>query len=425
MTTTESETSSPNWGSTLKLVVAFTLVAIVGALVVRFSNIIGPLLLAFILAYVLHPLASWLTKTIRFSWRGAVAIIYLLLVMLLMTLFTVTGLGVVQQIQSLVGVVQRFLNNDLPNLVNNLSTDVYDVGGFFQVDMSQFLGQYDLNALVQQLLDIIQPVLSRTGGLLSTVASRTASTLGWGLFILLVSYFILADGGQVSHLLTGIEIPGYNADIRRLGRRLGRIWNAFMRGQLILFALTVIFASILLTALGVRNSLALAFLAGLARFVPYIGPFVTWTVTWVVSFFQDGNYFGLESFQYALLVLIVIVILDQIFDNLVTPRLYGRALGVHPAALLVAAIVAANLIGFVGLLLAAPVLATLSLFSCYAFRKMLDLDPWPETELEGEGKIEFPGASAARRLWLWVWPRVWVSVRQKVHSWSRNEQENV
>ena len=136
MTTPESETSSPNWGSTLKLVVAFTFVAIVGALVVRFGNIVGPLLLAFILAYVLHPLASWLTKNVKLSWRGAVTLIYLLLVVILVTLFTVTGLGAVEQILSLVGVVSEFVTN-LPDFVENLSTQVYLIGPF-PVDLGQF-----------------------------------------------------------------------------------------------------------------------------------------------------------------------------------------------------------------------------------------------------------------------------------------------
>jgi len=88
----------------------------------------------------------------------------------------------------------------------------------------------------------------------------------------------------------------------------------------------------------------------------------------------------LEPFNYALLVLILAFLLDQIFDNLVSPRLLGDSLGVHPAAVLVAAIVAANLIGIIGLILAAPVLATMNLLSRYVFRKMIDLDPWPEEE---------------------------------------------
>jgi predicted PurR-regulated permease PerM len=397
----------------MKLLVGLTFLAIVAVLVARFRNILGPLLLAFILAYVLHPLANWMSKSTRLSWRAAVNVIYLVVLLAVLGFFTATGVALIQQITNLYNIVIDFVNNDLIQLVNDLSTQRFILFGVIYVDMNQILGQYDLQALVNQALGIIQPALGQAGGLLSSLASSTLSGLGWGFFILLVSYFTLADAGQVPDMLTGIEIPGYNADMRRLGRQLGRIWNAFMRGQLVLYVVTVLSSFVLLSTLGVRNVLALALLAGGARFVPYIGPFITWTVTGVVAFFQTSNYFGLESWQYVLLVVIASVILDQIFDNIITPRLYGLTLGVHPAAVLVAAIIAANLLGFIGLLLAAPVLATLMLFSRYAIRKMLDLDPWSEEETQEE--TTFPGVKTARRAIHWVRVRVQKS-SQPVHK---------
>jgi predicted PurR-regulated permease PerM len=204
--------------------------------------------------------------------------------------------------------------------------------------------------------------------------------LGWGAFVLVISYFLLADAGHVPDLLTNIELPGHADDIRRLGRELGRTWNAFLRGQLIIFIMIIISNFLLMTLLGVRNALGLAFLAGLAKFVPYIGPLIAGIVTALVAFFQSSNYLGIEPFTFAIVVVVAAVVLDQIYDNLVSPRIFGQTLGVHPAAVLIAAIIAANLIGFVGLLLAAPVLASLQLFGRYAMRKMVDMDPWPEPE---------------------------------------------
>ncbi len=387
--------NSPRWGSTIKLVVGLTFVAIVAALVVRFRNILGPLLMAFILSYVLHPLANWMSKSTRLSWRASVNLIYLVMILALVGFFTATGVALVQQATSLYTTVRDFVNNDLLDLVTNLSTQRFFLFGVIYVDMTQILGQTDVQSLVNQALGIIQPALGQAGGLLSSLASSTLSSLGWGFFILLVSYFTLADAGQVPDMLAGVELPGYNADLRRLGRQLGRIWNAFMRGQLVLYVLTVISSFTLLSILGVRNALVISLIAGGARFVPYIGPFITWAVTGVVAFFQTSNYFGLETWQYVLLVVVASVILDQVFDNIVTPRLYGSTLGVHPAAVLVAAIIAANLLGIIGLLLAAPVLATLSLFTGYAVRKMLDLNPWPDPEPDDE--VAFPGVSSVRR----------------------------
>ncbi len=383
----EDQGASPQWGPTVKLVVGLTFVAVIAAFLIQFKNIIGPLLLALILAYVLHPLLAFISSKTRLSWRASVNILYLIIIVVLIALLTATGVAAVQQAQNLFRTVDGVVQ-DLPDIVADLSTQVFNVGPY-QLDMGQLLGQYDLERLLNQLLDILQPLLGQAGNLIRTLATSTLSGLGWMFFILLISYFTLSDAEKVpdvmSGLLTSIEIPGYREDLRKLSFYLGRIWNAFMRGQLILFLITVLTALIVLSMLGVRNSLVLAFIAGVARFVPYIGPFITWTITATVTIFQPTNYFGLEAFPYTLLVVGMLILLDQIFDNLVTPRLYGQTLGVHPAAVLVAAIVAANLIGFIGLLLAAPVLATLMLVGRYVSRKMTDRDPWPEWELQ-EGK---------------------------------------
>jgi predicted PurR-regulated permease PerM len=133
--------------------------------------------------------------------------------------------------------------------------------------------------------------------------------------------------------------------------------------------------------LGVHYAISLAFLAGLARFVPYVGPAVNWTVLVLVSYFQVFKLLGLSPLYYTLLVLIVALVIDQIFDNIVSPRILSDALKVHPAAVLVAAIIAANLFGILGVVVAAPILATAALLWKYIMRKMLDLDPWPEEEI--------------------------------------------
>jgi predicted PurR-regulated permease PerM len=144
--------------------------------------------------------------------------------------------------------------------------------------------------------------------------------------------------------------------------------------------LVVISYTILLNILGMHYTFGIAVLAGLARLVPYIGPLVVWVVTALVAFFQPENYFGLQPVYYTILVVVSCLILDQIFDNIVSPRILGQTLKVHPAAILVAAIIFTNLIGVIGLVLAAPVVATINLVSRYTLRKMFDRDPWPESE---------------------------------------------
>ncbi|MBN1667601.1 MAG: AI-2E family transporter [Anaerolineales bacterium] len=372
--------NSPQWGATIKLVVGLTLVAIVAALLIRFQSLIAPLLLAFVLTYLLHPIVKWLQEVTPVSWRTAANIIFIILVLLLLGSFTLTGFAVFGQLESLVSVVQRFFN-DLPELLEQLTSQVYTLGPY-EFSLSQFFSARDVDSLTQQILGVVQPLLGQAGSLISTVAGQTLNVFGQMFFVLLVSYFLLADMGRIPDKLVDIELPGYDADIRRLGRALAYLWNAFLRGQVILFTLTVMVYSILMGVLGLRYAIGLALLAGLARFVPYVGPFLTWTVTALVAFFQKSNYLGLEPWQYVILVLLLAIIVDWFFDNMLSPRILGRSLGLHPAAVLVAAIIALNLLGLVGVVLAAPVLASLTLIGRYTMRKMLDQNPWPLLEDE-------------------------------------------
>jgi predicted PurR-regulated permease PerM len=370
----EPPSSSPQWSTNTKLVIGLTMVAIAAALLIYVRSIVGPLLLAFILSYALHPLVGRLTLSTRLNWRMAVNLVYLVVLILVASLLAWAGVAIINQFQSLIRLVQNFIEVSLPTLAADLSTNVYDIGPF-QLDLTQF----DLLALSEQLLNIIQPILGQAGALLSTFAASAAVTLGWLLFILVVSYFMLAESSRVPSNLLRVDFPGYDLDIHLLGAELQKIWNAFLRGQLIIFGLAIILTFTMLSVLGLRLALVIALIAGLGKFVPYLGPLIVLVVAGVVAFFQAGNIFGLLPWQYTVLVLVALVILDQSFDNLVTPRLLGRTLDLHPAAILVAALIAFNLIGIVGLILAAPVLATVKLIGRYTVRKMFDLDPWMET----------------------------------------------
>lgn len=366
--------SSPDWGPTTKLVVALTVVGVIAWLLVQFHVIIGPLLMAFVVAYLLSPVAGFLQRTLRLSWPLAVGVVYLLILILILGMLTLGGLGLVQQIQSLVSVVEANLAS-LPDFVRSLSGQVFQFGPF-KIDFSHL----DMAQLSSQLLGIVQPLLGRTGSLLTAMASGAAQFLGWALFVWIVSYFVLAESGGLRGRMIGLDLPGYTEDIRRLGVELNRVWNAFLRGQIIVFFLTAFTYTVVLSVLGVRYALGIAFLAGLAKFLPYVGPFITWTTLALVAYFQPAGMLGLTPLSYALMTVLLAVLIDQIFDNLITPRIIAQALRVHPAAVLVAAIIAANLLGLLGVVVAAPMLATVALFWRYVMRKMQDLDPWPEAE---------------------------------------------
>lgn len=376
MSLNQNYPTSPRWSSTTKLLVGLVIVSIAAFLIYRFSSLVPPLLMIFIITYLLHPVTASISRGLRIPWKLAVNIIYLLIVVILIGLLTWGGVGLVGQVQSLVNSIQGIIR-DLPRYITDLSTQVFVLGPF-ELDMSDF----DLNDLSRQLLSMTQPLLSQTGNLVGTLAGGAATTLGWTLFILTVSYFVMSESSGLRENILKIDIPGYTEDLRRLGDNLSRIWNAFLRGQIIVFLLALVIYSILLPAMGVRYAIGIAFLAGLAKFLPYIGPAITWVIMALVTYFQPVKPFGLEdhALTYMLIIVITTSVIDWFMDNFITPRIMARTLRVHPAAVLIAALIAANLLGLLGVIIAAPFLATFLLLGRYVMHKMFDQDPWAETE---------------------------------------------
>jgi predicted PurR-regulated permease PerM len=324
-----------------------------------------------------------------------VAIVFILMILVIGGLTTVTGLAIANQVQSLISFVQRFISNDLPKIASELSTQTYQIGPFI-FDFTQ----YNFTQFTDQLLSTLQPLLSQAGSLIGNFATGAAGLFGWILFVLLVTYFLLNESGQMAMRFVNIEIPGYGEDIRRAGIELRRIWDTFLRGQLLIVILVMITYSIVLTITGVKFSLGLAILAGFARFVPYLGQATVVVTAGLVALLQGGNYFNLQPVFYALMIIALIFTIDFIFDNLVNPSLLGRTLGVHPAAVLIAALVAAQLIGIIGLVLVTPVLASLKLLVHYVSRKMLDMDPWADLGTKGTPVIS-PWQPISRRVKAW------------------------
>lgn len=365
---------SPKWNTSIKLIIGLTLVAVTAGLLVKFQGILPPLIIMITLAYLFNPIADFFSRILHIPWKASVTLVYLLVVLLLLGLLTLGGVGMVQQVQSMFNLIQNSLQN-IPVIFNNISGKQFYVGPFL-LDLRNL----NLTALGEQLIGSIEPLLGRTGNMLGTIAGGAFNLFGWSVFVLLVSYFILIESDGLWQGILQFNIPGYERDQEHMGTQLEHIWNAFLRGQLIVMALATAIYTVMLSVMGVNYALGLALLAGLARFVPYVGPFILWVILALVSYFQDFKLFGMDAWVYALLVVGLCWLIDGIVDNIVMPRVMASALKVHPAAVLVAAIVALELLGILGVIIAAPMLATLQLLGRYFTRKLFDLDPWAGLE---------------------------------------------
>lgn len=367
------EHPSPRWNGTTKLLVALFGIVLGGLAIWQFETFIPPLVVAVMIAYLLNPAITFFVARFKFSRGLSVGLIYLVLLVLLLASATGIGLYAVNQISNLNVDLQQIVQ-DLPRRIEEVTHSRFDVMGF-KIDLNQF----DLSQVYAQIVSGIQPFLSRAGGVVGGVVSSVGSFFGWASIVLVISFYFAKDMPQLSSAIQRYASdPGYHHDVQRVLRELDQIWNTFLRGQSTLALIMFVETWLLLTILGTNYSFALGLFAGFMEFIPFFGPYIVLILVTLVALFQTANWLGLTPLAYAIVVFVVLYIIQSIELYVVVPRIIGGTLKLHPAMIIIGAIMGVSVGGILGVLLAAPVMASLRLLGRYAWRKMLDLDPFPE-----------------------------------------------
>ena len=373
-------TESPHWTVATKSIIAAAVLVLFGLLVWQFRNLIQPIVIAVLIAYLVNPLVAQATQRLKLSRGAAVLLVYALFLVAIIAVFTAIGFVSVEQGQRLVEVAPGLLTKSSVWLRANLAAIRATQAG--QILPGTFsLEQFDLGALVSQLLSYAQPALSGGGSLAAQLASATLGAISTTFLILFVSIYLSKDAPLFSRMIGDVaQAPGYRADAERLSRDFMRIWDAYLRGQIILAVIMFFLVSLVLSVMGLNYSLALGALSGLMEFLPVIGPLIATVAAALVAIFQDGNWLGLSSLWYTVAIIAIMFALQQIEAALLVPRFVGEALDLHPVTVIVVVVMGTSLAGILGAVLAAPVAASIKLFGGYAWRKMFDLPPFVEEE---------------------------------------------
>lgn len=381
---------SPPWGRYTKILVAVIIIILFIATAQRFQSLIAQLVIAAIVAYILNPIINFVDRRTKPE-RGTVLIItYLLLAAAVIWGFISLGVAAFEQAGDLIERVPAIVS-DLTAQIEDLTTrtDPIEIGPFTFETNATFWA-----TIQEQLVGLTQSVVSRGGQIIGQILTGTVSVIGNMLFVFVLSIYIAIEIPKLSSYVGDFaQTPGYRQDAERLMREFGRIWSAYLRGQVILGLTIGVIVWISLLILGVENSGALGLLSGLLEFIPIIGPVIGAAAAMVVAFFQpehcqgifqfffDPDACGLVGWQFTLIVLALMFVIQQLENNILVPRIVGEALDLHPLLVMMAVFMGASLAGVLGAILAAPVAATLKLVGIYGWRKMFDDYPFQRPEV--------------------------------------------
>jgi len=352
------------WSDTTKRMVVVGGVVLGALILYRFRGLLPPLVIAIAVAYVLNPAVRFVVVYTRLPRTTAVALLYLGLIILLVLPLPLLAPSLIKQL--------RAVDLDLKRMAEEfdrfLDRPLFLLGYRLELETAWKQVRWAFDGLVS-------PITSRTlGVLLDAVTS-----LVWLVFIIVTSFYILKEQDAIARYARQLIPPHYRADARLLGAEINAIWNAFLRGQLILCLVVGFVVGVATAAVGLRNSLGLGVLAGGLEVLPNIGPALAAIPAVLLALFQGSSYLPLPPFWFALVVAGMYVLIQQLENNYLVPRIIGHSLNLNPLVVIVAVVAGANLAGVLGALLAAPALASFRVLAGYVYRKLLDQPPFPSS----------------------------------------------
>jgi predicted PurR-regulated permease PerM/phosphoglycolate phosphatase-like HAD superfamily hydrolase len=371
---------STRWSPSFKLLVTVAVLIAGIWLLFRARVVVTPLILALLLASLASYPTNWLTR--RTGWpRGLTATIVLLLALLLVAALSVLvvpwSVSLLRSLgTTLVGVIQQLLEVT-PKPIEITPTLTVDLGLYYAPINEWLRGLLspDLNAL-ENLQRLVYPFASGA----AVVVIGAASGALWLLFILIISFFVITDAHLIYKSIVAVIPEVWRPELRRLWRELVDIWDAFIRGRLLLSLLMGFLIWAALAILGVRSAPALGVVYGILSFVPGVGPVIAAIPGILIALILGSSWIPLPNLWFALLVTGVYVMLEQFENFYLLPRVVGRRVALHPGVVILGAVVGAELAGVLGILLAAPVIASLRVLVTYMVRKLFDEGPIPTVE---------------------------------------------
>ncbi|MCO6453237.1 MAG: AI-2E family transporter [Caldilineales bacterium] len=350
------------WSSTTKLVI-LAIVLLVGLwILLQFGQAIPPLLVAAILAYLLKPAVDWLIRQTGWSQGFATAAV----------IFLALGLLVLAPVLATPGIANIISNvridvDALQPLLDRISQETIHIG-FIELDGA------DLSVrLMEGLQSLITPFASSALQIVSSVAA----SLVWIVFVVVVVFWLLKDSHKLRLWFLGYVPGSQRTEFASLSGEIGRIWDAFFRGELVLGVIVGTLVGVSMTILGLPSAFMLGLIAGIMEFIPTIGPPLAAIPAVLTALFIGSSWLHINPLVLAIIVIGVYLVIFQVEQIYLLPRIVGRRVRLHPGVVFVGTIVGAVQIGLLGVLIAAPVIATSRVLGDYIYRKLLDLDPFP------------------------------------------------
>ncbi|NOY97793.1 MAG: AI-2E family transporter [Chloroflexi bacterium] len=318
-------------------------------------ELISPLVVGALIAFVLNPAIEFLTRHTKLSRSWSATIV----------LFT--GLGGLVALSALV----------VPRLINEIQILFVDIQALLlqtQETLSQpvIILEWELNFeyLMLDITRLFSESITAIPENAFYLLEATSKNLIWGLVILATTYYLLRDWGQLRDWLFKLAPTTYQQDIRFIYQEIRQIWQGYLRGNLALMLITGVLFTIAWLAIGLPGALILGIITGVLTIIPDLGPAIAAALAIVVALFEGSTYLDITNFWFAALVTGIYLLLINIKGIWIRPRIFARSVHMHDGIVFIAIMVAVVLQGILGALVIVPVLASAGVLGRYIYNQL-------------------------------------------------------
>ncbi len=354
----------PSWSNQTKLVIVLALLILFGYLLTRFGAGLIPLILASIVAYVLTPLVNGLQQKTRLPRILVVLVTYILVIGLIGFLLSQVIPPLVMQVKGVIGDIDKII------LQIRQGTSLKWVIAGITIDLNWIYSHF--NGSIEGLL---QPLFGST----FTVVKNVLSSLVWVVFIIVVSIYLIKDSASLAKWFEGLPPPAYHDDYVALRDEIMQIWSSFFRGQLILALIVSLIWTIIGLLIGLRFALVLGVFAGLLEFLPSLGHGIWLVTASAIAWIDGSNWIPVPPFFFMLIVIGLALVFQQFDLNYLIPRIIGRSVHLPPLVVILGIVAGASLAGVLGIMLAAPSIASLRVIGRYIYGNLIGEESPTET----------------------------------------------
>ncbi|MFA6027765.1 MAG: AI-2E family transporter [Patescibacteria group bacterium] len=304
------------------------------------KSVLAIIFVSWVLASAIDPLVDKMQKY-KFPRWLSILLVYLVMVLLIVLVITLFVPPVI---------------NEISNLTNDLPTYIEKLQGILE-NVQKAGAQYGLTADADKIFNSISSaVTGLSSGIFNAATGFVGGLLAFIAIMVIIFYMTVQEEG-IKNFIQSVVPAHYQPYIIQKINRIQHKLGSWLWGQVLLMFIIGIITAIALKIIGVPYVLVLAIFAGLCEFIPIVGPIVS-AVPAVLFALADAG----SSPVKPILVIIVYIVIQQIENQFLVPKIMNKAVGLNPIVVIITILIGAQIGGIFGVILAVPAATIISIF---------------------------------------------------------------